>query len=218
MDLQDRVDIGMDSSRGGPLTTFIMMLPLIVVPAIAMLRPANQNGGLISEWLSAATGGGDADNAPSDATEDPDIDPFEQLFADSASPGGGKPNADSEIAAGGHEIDAALFAEVTGESLAGQMERQPMSPATGGPSDDPEPGLNSQVDSRTSALLAQLKQLGMIRTLWFSPGDGQIGFVAFFLPGEGIVSYRFDAVAATHEAAVRAVMQQVQDWRRNRGQ
>ena len=44
----------MDSSRSGLLSTLIMTVPLIVVPAIALLRPAGPNQGLSTNQLEAS--------------------------------------------------------------------------------------------------------------------------------------------------------------------
>ena len=44
----------MDSSRSGLLSTLIMTVPLIVVPAIALLRPASPNPGLTTSALEAS--------------------------------------------------------------------------------------------------------------------------------------------------------------------
>lgn len=45
----------MDSSRSGLLSTLIMTVPLIVVPAIALLRPAIQSPGFSTSPLSASS-------------------------------------------------------------------------------------------------------------------------------------------------------------------
>ena len=44
----------MDSSRSGLLSTLLMTLPLIVVPAIALLRPPGQTSGVSTAPLDAA--------------------------------------------------------------------------------------------------------------------------------------------------------------------
>ncbi len=46
---------GMESSRGGMLSTLIMTIPLIVVPAIALLRPPAPNGTSVTGSVEAGT-------------------------------------------------------------------------------------------------------------------------------------------------------------------
>ena len=70
------VDNGMESNRGGPLTTFIMTLPMIVVPTIAMLKPADNGAGLVSGLLSASqysSSDESADDAPEFASLSDDV-------------------------------------------------------------------------------------------------------------------------------------------------
>lgn len=196
----------MESSRGGPLTTFIMMLPLIVVPAIAMLRPAGQEGSLLSELLSAATGENkDTESAP--PTESGAEDALEKLFADdSAGPGVQSEN-------GIRELDAALFAEATGNNAAEQPTTIEAKTQPALPTDLGNIGLPvGSVDSVTQQLLGTIQQMGVRRTLWFSPGPDRFGFVAFFRAGEGIVSYRFEAVADSRADAVQEVIRQAREW------
>ena len=203
----------MDSSRGGPLTTFIMMLPLIVVPAIAMLKPANQEGGLVSSLLSAASdvtsGQQDADSSASAPAFDDVPDEFEAIFGDSSEQASLEKSADS---------DDALFQEAAGASLAGDFATD----FSSSPPQTSEPPVemgdvsvpNASPDADETQLLNQLRQMGATRTLWFSPGPQSAGFVAFFPAGRGVVSYRFEAIAANRDAAVRDVIQQALAWKK----
>ena len=219
------VEDRMESSRGGPLTTFIMMLPLIIVPAIAMLRPAGQQGSILSDLLSAATGesGQESTADPAAGDEAALFDGFPEELTDS----------DLDAETSDSDLDAALFAEVTGTESAdpfnSQSEPPPPSaadfsaPDFGSP-DFSDPGFGasgggrSVSDADTEQLLGRLKQLGVAKTIWFAPGPDSVGFVAFVPAGTGILSYRFEAVAASKAAAVQDVLQQVTDWHRKQGQ
>ncbi|MCA9082429.1 MAG: hypothetical protein KDA81_00170 [Planctomycetaceae bacterium] len=180
----------MDSSRGGPLTTFIMMLPLIVVPAIAMLKPVDGQNGILSSLLSAASGNSAAQTpptAPDLAPESPELPRSDFAF-------------DDEFA----ELDAPLFNE---------------SPATvppafhSNPSPTPFPPTPALAND-VKAMVRHLEQTGATKTLWFTPGGSQaVGFVAFFSDGPGVVQYRFESVRPTQREAVQDVLQQVQNWK-----
>lgn len=203
----------MDSSRGGPLTTFIMMLPLIVVPTIAMLKPVNQEGSLLSDLLSAATNatqGKSASDVPS--SEMPESDPFDAMFAEDAA------EFDVVTSETEHDETEAIFAEMAGDSLPQGLERS-LNSAPSIPSVDlgEQPTLTPDEASSPQRLMAELSDMGATRTLWFSPTKGQFGFVAFFQAAQGMVSYRFEATAETREAAVLNVIQQAQRWKRAQG-
>ncbi|MCR9198697.1 MAG: hypothetical protein NXI04_08645 [Planctomycetaceae bacterium] len=195
----------MESSRGGPLTTFIMMLPLIVVPTIAMLRPAGSDGSLLSNLLSAAP---EADTAA--ATPDDVADAvFSELSDDSFGEAPDFSTPDDEFA----DLENQLFAEASGMSATPAAPDFDTTPSAG----TGTPGASGAAGSPavTSQLLGRMKQMGAHRTMWFEPGDGRFGFVAFFRAGNGIVSYRFESVAATESAAIIDVMQQAQAWQTN---
>jgi len=199
------VEHGMDSSRGGPLTTFIMMLPLIVVPAIAMLKPADLKEGWLGEMLSASENS-DTKSAGSDAAGFVEVaDDFDDLDLFSDDP----PSADPS-----DSLDDSLFGEASGNALINDFAHN--SPRTA-PSAPPQAGLSSQdpaIDAATQDLLAQVRQMGATRTLWFSPNPQSFGFVAFFKPTQGLVSYRFEATDRSRAEAVQSVLQQVRTWQR----
>ncbi len=212
----------MDSSRGGPLTTFIMMLPLIVVPALALLRPADQQGSLLHSLLSAGTRvvNGEAADSDDDSGES---DPLEALFSEVS-------ESDFDLDDAGPDVEDAefgsssgfdddLFAEANGTALAENFQSSFDGAPTAPPVNSAQaPSVDLTGDPQLSQLMAQLKQMGATRTLWFSPGGQSVGFVAFFRAGNGIVSYRFEAVAASRASAVADVMAQARDWQGTQGQ
>ena len=212
------VDPGMESSRGGPLTTFIMMLPLIIVPAIAMLKPVDQKGSLLSSLLSAAPS---EDEAEDQVGQLPDADGFSSdVFGmgDLGAPSGS--GSEFEAPDDFSDLESALFAEasdgISGAKLPASPRVNAVSGRSGGASLLAGNSGRAGNDADTQHLLAVLRQLGVTRTLWFTPGSSQsVGFVAFFQPGQGIISYRFEAIAGSRAAAATAVVMQVKEWLAN---
>ncbi len=205
----------MDSSRGGPLTTFIMTLPLIVVPALALLRPADQPGSLLHSLLSAGTRAVNGESADS-AGENGDLDPFEDLFTEVTE---SAPELEPDTADDSDGLDDDLFAEASGTALADDFESSfgpppaTAPPTTASPINTAQPPpVDLASNPQVGQLMDQLKQMGARRTLWFSPGDQTVGFVAFFRAGQGIVSYRFSAVANSRAAAIADVIAQARRW------
>lgn len=197
----------MESSRGGPLSTFIMMLPLIVVPAIAMLKPVGQEGGMLSNLLSAAAPE-DSDHSADEIADavfaevpSDDTSAFEPNFGETAS-------NDDDFA----RLDAQLFEEasnLSGGSNVPASAQQPPAMNFGNGLQAAPSGLPVE------QLLLGLQQMGCTNAIWFDPGNGQFGFVAFFKAGDGIISYRFEAIAASRAAAVQDVIVQAQTWQRS---
>ena len=225
---------GMESSRGGPLTTFIMTLPLIVVPAIAMLKPVDSGSGLVSSVLSAASGRGDSvgeASATDSNSEAPDFasvqDEFDAVFGESDDAGeldtGELETGEletGELETGELETGEQAFQEDVGESLVDDFAADFGTPAS--PSDFAAAPATAPAESGSDGdlepLLSQLTNMGAARTLWFSPDGTTVGFVAFFPTGPGTVSYRFEAMAASKSAAVRDVLRQAAAWRESSGQ
>ena len=202
---------GMESSRGGPLTTFIMTLPLIVVPTIAMLKPVDSGRGLVSDLIHAASSAvGTESDAFSETDAPPDFaaveDEFAALFGDSS---------DSSQDTGGLKSGQMAFHEDNGESLVddfpGDFDAPPFQPSP--PLKQPHAHNAPAIDDDAERLVSELVRLGAFRTLWFSPDSHRVGLAAFFRSGEGNVSYRFGAIAETRSAAARDVVQQATAWK-----
>lgn len=202
----------MESSRGGPLTTFIMMLPLIVVPAIAMLKPTDLKEGWTSRLLSAASApetGEPVDNAPE---FDEVTDEFESLFGEEMSSPSPNTTSDTEDdlfheAIGGAPMDA-FSTDFAPKNDAPAMRVQNNS------SDGSAAPQFPKADASVAPLLEQLRKMGVSRTLWFTPGNEMVGFVAFFKADRGMVSYRFESIARSQPDAIQDVMQQVREWQK----
>lgn len=190
----------MESNRGGPLSTFIMTLPMIVVPAIAMLKPADNGAGLISGMLSASQ------NAPAEESVD-DAPEF------------GSPAED--VTSMFFEEEAADPSELVGEpGAAGDSLVDDFDTIFGAEFDDPPtpgsqpPASNSMRGIDAGRLHAELQNMGVTKTLWFSPDSQRSGFIAFFpaRTGAGTVQYRFEAIAATRDEALKEVVKQAREW------
>lgn len=202
----------MESSRGGPLTTFIMMLPLIVVPAIAMLKPTDLKEGWTSRLLSAASAPETDESVDSAPQFDEVTDEFESLFGEelSSPPADTTPHTEDDLfheAIGGAPIDAFStdFAPQD-NSPAARVQNS----SSGGLASPQFP----KADASVAPLMEQLQRMGVSRTLWFTPGNGMVGFVAFFKADRGMVSYRFESIARSQPDAIQDVMQQVREWQK----
>ncbi len=186
----------MDSSRGGPLSTLILMLPLIAVPALVVLRPPERDSGFSSDDLSAADG---ADQFLSDA------DDFDSVFGSEIHAHGTNP-ADSSHdhhSASTDLLDAPLTNEAPGDTK--RTRTTPVfSPDT--PPIPPREPMEPQAPD--------LSRWGVTKTLWFSPGDtGAIGFAAFVPASNGRVRYRFSAIGESKDQVLRDVIRQIKEWK-----
>ena len=190
----------MDSSRGGPLSTLILMLPLIVVPALVVLRPPARDSGVSSKDLAASDA--DSDHFLSDA------DDFESVF--------GEENQSESI----HEyeddhpqIDDLLHSPLPDP---GQMDSKirdanQTEPSTADRRSIP-PAPPRTMGSHRSF---DLTRWGVTQTVWFTPGDAGATGLAVFVPAptkNGRIRYRFEAIGDSDEQVVQDVVRQINDW------
>lgn len=188
----------MESSRSGPLTTFIMMLPLIVVPTVAMLKPADLKEGWASLSLSASdqtVTSESANDAPEFGAEVDDFEDFGMFGEES------EPSTEA-----GDDGNDALFREVFDDPITADTADFAEPPAVG------TSGALGVQNADIAPLMTQLQKMGATRTLWFTPGNQMVGFVAFFEPDRGKTSYRFESIALSQAAAAQDVIQQVRIW------
>jgi hypothetical protein len=184
----------MDSSRGGPLSTLILLLPLVIVPAVAILRPADPDSGLIGDDLTAS------EDAFMSGPED-----FEAIFGD----------LDAESASLDSEERYSSTREVPfvdHHSAAGRadsgVEKHRQRVRLHQLSESHAHGRNVRVEQ-----LPDLSDLGVTSSLWFNPGtSGGFGFVAFVPTEKDSVRYRFSSIQETEEGAVDDVTQQIRIW------
>lgn len=218
----------MESSRGGPLTTFIMMLPLIVVPTVAMLKPAGNPVGMVTDFLSASSE--DEASAAGDPGEPgafTDADEFSDFFDE---PDDGVPqNATAEFGESPlrEQIQSGSDDALMNEAMNGFA---PGFPTDGGASDGNFPFPNDSADvfsnqksasagsqplgatnsAELKSLLSRVQQTGASEVMWFQPGPMSHGFIAFFHNDNTGQILRFEGVAATQAAAVIDVLLQIQ--------
>ncbi|MCA9047273.1 MAG: hypothetical protein KDA89_01000, partial [Planctomycetaceae bacterium] len=160
------------------------------------LKPAINDSGLVSKLLNAATGSDSAEkeSGPENSVQDDFAAEFPE-FSD----------AEHEFS----ELTAPLFdSSVSTASNSGQRTMPGASLNA-----DSKPFGSAGTTGDLASLTEQLERLGATRTIWFSPGSEQtIGFVAFFA-SDGMVTYRFEAIAESRSAAVQDVLRQVQEWK-----
>ena len=225
---------GMDSSRSGLLSTLLMTLPLIIVPAMALLRPPNPSGSVSSQNLAAD------DSPDSSASPESALSADELGFPDDFS---GKPAAEDPSDSSDDVDINAIFGDQAEKPSAASSEPEPVSdpfqtsdsapakppaqkiqprgPAAPAPQSRPSettpPATASPDPDHSSAqrLVQQLNALGSIRTFWFDAGDRTpVGFAAFFRGQTELTVYRFEAVGQTRAECAKNVLDQVTAWRR----
>jgi hypothetical protein len=222
---------GMDSSRSGLLSTLLMTLPLIIVPAMALLRPPNPSASVSSQNLAADDSpespesalsadelgfpddfsGKPAADTPSDTSDDVDIN---AIFGDQTE----KPSATPTEPQSGSDPFQTSDSAVTKSPAPKVKPRSPTAPAPrSSPSENIPPDTASSDPDHSSAqrLVQQLNALGSIRTFWFDAGDRTpVGFAAFFRGQTELTVYRFEAVGQTRAECAKNVLDQVTAWRR----
>ena len=179
-----------------------------MVPAIAMLKPADLKEGWASRLLSASDTPAAAEDAGESQGFSEVTDDFDALFGDEM------PDSVSEPPM---ESDDSLFREAIGDSLTDDF---PVDPS-GDTAFSQQPHattatiVSSAVESDFAPLMNQLQRLGATKTLWFTPGNQMVGFVAFFKEGNSTTSYRFESIARSQADALQDVIQQVRAWHRD---
>ena len=221
---------GMDSSRSGLLSTLLMTLPLIVVPAVALLRPPGHVG--------MAT----VDLAASDGEEvDSLFEGFPDFEADTA--GGTQTETAGHSDPDGiqqHDPGSKAESDISGDPKSPDGDQQKnLPPGTSRPPDankdpflpddrthapppterhDIEPSLPSGSDLDTvkadvGKIVEQLNAMGALNTMWFEAGDKTpVGLAVFFRGSQELTRFRFEAVGESREACARDVLEQVTRW------
>lgn len=178
----------MDSSRGGPLSTLILMLPLIVVPALVVMRPSEQDSGFSSNDLAASV----------DDEFGTDGEGLESMFGPESD------FADSEAPQRSAEMGLL-------EMPLSDFESSPEETARDSRGSERTP--NRASDSSTGRRIPDLSQWGVTRSIWFTPGNpDQIGFAAFVPFRNGRVRYRFAAIGTSDDEVVEDVIRQIKEW------
>lgn len=218
----------MESSRGGPLSTFIMMLPLIVVPTVAMLKPAGNPVGMVTDMLSASSEGDQSANTAVPPGAFTNADEFSDFFEDEAI--GLPPDraTASNASPFAEQISDGSDSDLMDEAISGfdpDFPSDRSSSTDGLPFQDdggwpltrqnPEPTAMSQPGAdELRGLLTRVEQVGASEVMWFQPGGSSEGFIAFFHNNGNGQILRFEAVAATKVAAVKDVLWQIQQRKR----
>ncbi len=220
----------MDSSRSGLLSTILMTLPLIVVPAVALLRPPGTASGVSTVALDASEDDGvnsifddfdgfdsdpsngftekSAEHSESDSTSSAD----EFLFHDDDEPHPVAENrGEQPKAAARHNppsSDPFIDHAVTQAPASGMEKTGP--PNTSVDQSSPEFGI-----SDAERILEQLTTLGAVKTMWFNAGENApVGLAAFFRGETELTRIRFEAVGKSRDECARQVLEQVTRWQK----
>jgi hypothetical protein len=204
----------MESSRSGLLSTLLMTLPLIVVPAIALLRPPGQIASVSTTPLEAT------DDSAEDLLDEFDIvesesehrrtragreadgarDEFDELFTES-------PSVSDSGSADADRTSQHDSAEAFDEDMSNPFDLEESS-------DD---SLTDRQTPRTTGgaerIVEELNVNGALRTMWFEAGSKTpVGFAAFFRGQTELTRIRFEAVGQSREECAKNVLNQVRQW------
>jgi len=222
---------GMDSSRSGLLSTLLMTLPLIVVPAVALLRPPGQ-GSVSSVELAASER--EADDSLFDGFPELESDTGGAITKESPGHSDPPPNGDDDH---GSNPEDFMFQEVDSSDVEspgdvspralppGGSSKDPFLPDVGPPSTPPmeQPGPKAEVPliepdpdpqkPDAAQVVEQLNAMGALKTIWFEAGDKTpVGLAVFFRGPEEQTRFRFEAVGDSRGACARDVLEQVTRW------
>ena len=220
----------MDSSRSGLLSTLLMTLPLIVVPAVALLRPPGQVGVVTTDLEASDADENDAlfegfpefdpDHAPpssddhsehsdhgssdhDDSGSKPEDDIFEDMKTrDAARPKTGSPHTSRP----GDKVNDPFLSD-GGPHAPPPMKQQAADP-------EPPTGTNPDlVQPEAGEIVVQLNSMGALKTVWFEAGEKTpVGLAVFFRGPEELTRFRFEAVGDSRDACARDVLEQVTRW------
>lgn len=221
----------MDSSRSGLLSTLLMTLPLIVVPAVALLRPPGP-GGVSSVDLAASEY--EADDSLFDGFPELELDSTGAVkteppghshppLQDDGDPGS---NPEDRIFRELNPPEAGSPGDVSHRALPpGAANKDPFLPEVEPPSAAPkrQPGASAEeplieaepdpVKPDVAQVVEQLNAMGALKTIWFEAGDKTpVGLAVFFRGPEELTRFRFEAVGDSREACARDVLEQVTRW------
>ncbi len=224
---------GMDSSRSGLLSTILMTLPLIVVPAVALLRPPGQVG------VSTV------DLEASDGEEDDSMfDGFDGFDADAS--GSSKKERighsvhdhdQSNDRGQGSKAEDDTFRDMDSPDAETQQDFSPRTPPPRGTNKDPflddavphqllpmkrreteqEPLNGSDSDPAkpdAGQIVEELNAMGALKTMWFEADDKTpVGLAVFFRGQTEGTRIRFEAVGPSREECASNILEQVMRWR-----
>ena len=204
----------MESSRSGLLSTLLMTLPLIVVPAMALLRPPGQMPSVSTMPLEATDDSAEelldefdiveSESEPRKTRPDRETDgaseEFDELFDES-------PSASNSRSADADRPLKRDSTEAFDKDLSNPFDLEESS-------DD---SLTEQQTPKTTGgaerIVEELNVNGALRTMWFEAGSRTpVGFAAFFRGQTELTRIRFEAVGQSREECARNVLNQVRQW------
>jgi len=206
-----------------------MTLPLIIVPAIALLRPPGQTSGISDTVAQSAESDGfefppefTVDSKPKnssaipDGVENEDVVPAEDSDYDFDS--SRKPVAPKRRTPPPAEKVDEIFPAPEDNSESHELPRKeiPDKPSRKVVPSESEADISPKGNDVPSSetVVRQLNALGAVRTLWFDAGEASpVGFAAFFRGDTELMRYRFEAVGQTRAECAENVLKQVTQWR-----
>jgi hypothetical protein len=217
----------MDSSRSGLLSTFLMTLPLIIVPAIALLRPPGQTSGIsdtVAQSAEAEEFGFPTEFAEADKPEESSASPDEMnaefgfptdiAESDSSQKPTPKKRRSSQKTEENDDIFSAPDDRPGTRGPTGKEIPAGPAPKAAPSVPDTETPPQSSDGPASETVVRQLNAMGAIRTLWFDAGEtSPVGFAAFFRGDTDLMRYRFEAVGQTRTECAEDVLKQVTQWR-----
>lgn len=204
----------MESQRSGILSTFIMTIPLVIVPALAIFRPPVPTSGFASTDLGAADEAAQDDalsefdlepmSVPEGIPDSEEADEHESEVSERRSDAP-RPGASSEA----NDSPPVKLTPAIPEHPSDPFSADGSSPEIA-PSSAPEPSEASE-----TILIQQLNELGAMRTFWFAvpESETETGLAVFFRGDSDNMVYRFEAVGTSREDVLRSVHQQVSRWK-----
>ena len=222
----------MDSSRSGLLSTLLMTLPLIVVPAVALLRPPGQAGISTSSLDASEDEGVDSlfdfdgfDTDPSGAfkkeqTDRSDADDLDRVNSKRAETTEGDifkelDSGDDNPRESSSPRGASPRVTAPDPFFNDEFVTPPGKSANKRPADQPSE-FTSETDPEkpdSKQIVEQLNALGALKTMWFDAGDKTpVGLAVFFRGETDQTRIRFEAVGQSRNECAAHVLEQVNRW------
>ena len=223
----------MDSSRSGLLSTILMTLPLIVVPAVALLRPPGQVGVSTVDLEASEGNEGNSIFDEFDGFDSDDFGAAEKKHTghsehdhDSKKDREQRPKAEDDIFREIDSPDAEAQHDLALETLPPRGTNKDPFLEDAAPDEfvpmkrqetEQEPLNGSDADAvkpNAAQIVEELNAMGALKTMWFEADDKTpVGLAVFFRGQTELTRIRFEAVGPSREECARNILEQVIRWR-----
>jgi hypothetical protein len=225
---------GMDSSRSGLLSTILMTLPLIVVPAVALLRPPGQ-AGVSTVDLAASENESELDDSFFDDFDDDPAGAFKKEHSGHSATSKDHRHHEDDGDTLGTATESDIFddlktsaPEVREDSSehASPLRRTQIDPfmdtrasqvrvpkSNGTPEADPASKFPEDAKHGAGEIVGRLNALGALKAVWFDAGEKTpVGLAVFFRGSKENTRIRFESVGQSRDACAQDVLTQVERW------